>query len=941
MSPSRRRRHHRPLTPTSCALICTVLSSTTSTTSSRCASAAAPLTFVVPRHLRFIKSCSTSSRRMQSSSSSSSSQRPVLYDTIENTERDESNNFNNTHVLLAGNYFNLYGDVTTKTSKSYTAFINAIDALSTKRNVVRDLRKNASDLITVKEYMFNTKRVLPRWDVNDYLLPLSYVGANINNDDLATTNNGKKVVEEEEGINNYNIDTSSTTTTTTTISLNLKQSIRLRSEQFLSTTNLTSSQYRLASVLIAHLADDCARTSNVDPIYIAWEKILECGMTPLSRTLSTFLYVLGLPPSANEDEVEEEEEEVAAVVGRRRRDAIATEVAMYHDAIYSPTEKTIAILVKSLVARGDAKGAEALLDGIPSPSSSSSAESSSSSNSQQLLLRHRTTSPILKLYCDQGDIESALRLYRRMRQTSRVKMDTTTYVDFIAAVAKNGYFRSDSKGVVLPAVEEQETMTSIMRGPELLNLLISEMAEDVLDIYEEMAGVLREGFMAGFQKCCDVVSDNNGINAGTMLSLDSGECATNMMMTPLTTRCHDNQSLIANRVSIDKNTALCSATGVKLRFMILDNTQRVHVHDTLLDMAREKSMEYTSRLAAKGRSTTDNVKAAETASQILREFSEWLDTRDGPPYTAIVDGANVAYFGWGRVNVYQLVHMVNELERRGEYPLVIFPQKYTNQRFHLRRGMMQVLRDEEMEALEGLKAKGQMYVVPPMCLDDLYWMLASVSKQTFSTGGRNIDVLPDESNNNSSPNHGRYPGLRPMVISNDKMRDHRLELPLEERAFRRWCTSHIVNYNFTEYVEDSTEERTITFSAAGLFSDEIQGNLCPEVIQGASEEESDGDIIMAWHFPVSEWDDSERFCLRLPLTTTTATTTNSISTTTRLYTPPLHSESFLQHLENVKSSWKPDSSDDDVGGVPCFGEPTIDPSRMVQNSIVDGDSNWI
>ena len=68
---------------------------------------------------------------------------------------------------------------------------------------------------------------------------------------------------------------------------------------------------------------------------------------------------------------------------------------------------------------------------------------------------------------------------------------------------------------------------------------------------------------------------------------------------------------------------------------------------------------------------------------------------------------------------------------------------------------------------------------------------------------------------------------------------------------------------------------------------------------------------------------------------------STISTTQHSTMPPLHSESFLQHLENVKSSWKPDSSDDDVGGVPCFGEPTIDPSRMVQNFIVDGDSNWI
>ena len=122
-------------------------------------------------------------------------------------------------------------------------------------------------------------------------------------------------------------------------------------------------------------------------------------------------------------------------------------------------------------------------------------------------------------------------------------------------------------------------------------------------------------------------------------------------------------------------------------------------------------------------------------------------------------------------------------------------------------------------------------------------MLASVSNQTVSTDGQNIDVPKNNT-------EGRFPGLRPMVISNDKMRDHNMDL-LEERAFRRWCCSLIINYHFTEFIENSTEERGIAFHAADVFSDEIQGNVCPN---GG----------MAWHFPVSEWDSNERFCLKLP-----------------------------------------------------------------------------
>ena len=123
-------------------------------------------------------------------------------------------------------------------------------------------------------------------------------------------------------------------------------------------------------------------------------------------------------------------------------------------------------------------------------------------------------------------------------------------------------------------------------------------------------------------------------------------------------------------------------------------------------------------------------------------------------------------------------------------------------------------------------------------------MLASVSNQTASTAGQNIAVPKDDAK-------GRFPGLRPLVVTNDKMRDHKMEL-LDERSFRRWCCSHIVNYNFTEFIENQWEEREITFHEADVFSDEIQGNACP------------GTGAMAWHVPVSEWEGNERFCLRLP-----------------------------------------------------------------------------
>jgi hypothetical protein len=86
---------------------------------------------------------------------------------------------------------------------------------------------------------------------------------------------------------------------------------------------------------------------------------------------------------------------------------------------------------------------------------------------------------------------------------------------------------------------------------------------------------------------------------------------------------------------------------------------------------------------------------------------------------------------------------------------------------------------------------------------------------------------------------GRFPGMRPMIITNDQMRDHRLEL-LEPREFRRWCSCHIVNYHIGSYQDDEwTEERKIHFEPADYFSREIQGNMHPS---------GKGNV---WHFPIA------------------------------------------------------------------------------------------
>lgn len=134
-------------------------------------------------------------------------------------------------------------------------------------------------------------------------------------------------------------------------------------------------------------------------------------------------------------------------------------------------------------------------------------------------------------------------------------------------------------------------------------------------------------------------------------------------------------------------------------------------------------------------------------------------------------------------------------------------------------------------------------------------MVASVSDQTASRKGSDLSVP-------SSDPTGRFPGTRPMLITNDQMRDHRLEL-LEPRLFRRWYGCHIVNYSFTAFVMDeSVDGNEIRFAAADFFSREIQGNEFPTKPDANAEERKWGGI--AWHFPVNDWDLDERFVIRIP-----------------------------------------------------------------------------
>jgi hypothetical protein len=220
-----------------------------------------------------------------------------------------------------------------------------------------------------------------------------------------------------------------------------------------------------------------------------------------------------------------------------------------------------------------------------------------------------------------------------------------------------------------------------------------------------------------------------------------------------------------------------------------------------------------------------------------------------------VDGPNVGYhlqnFEDGRFCYHQIKYVVDSLESRGEHPLVVLPRKYCMDSFYVTIGSgggsegvrKQFLSRDEIAIRDKLIKSGKVYVVPPGLLDDYFWILASVSKQTASRKGRDLYVPPGDPS-------GRQPGTRPLVITNDQMNDHKLKL-MEPMLFRRLYANCIVNYNFATFLGGQCTESEMGLSNTDFFSREIQGN-------------PSGKKSLVWHFPLSDMGDDDWFSVRIP-----------------------------------------------------------------------------
>jgi hypothetical protein len=150
-------------------------------------------------------------------------------------------------------------------------------------------------------------------------------------------------------------------------------------ESFVAKTQFSREQMELADRALSVLASNCAKMIKSAPLSIAWEKIKEAGMIPSNDTLNVILYVTGTMSSSFLSSTIGGSKKLSAVMsilddGKREKGGnsddkdpidFPTELALFHDLLYTPTEKSVSLRVKRLVSIGDANGAEDLLDSFP------------------------------------------------------------------------------------------------------------------------------------------------------------------------------------------------------------------------------------------------------------------------------------------------------------------------------------------------------------------------------------------------------------------------------------------------------------------------------------------------------------------------------------------------------------------------------------------------
>ena len=282
------------------------------------------------------------------------------------------------------------------------------------------------------------------------------------------------------------------------------------------------------------------------------------------------------------------------------------------------------------------------------------------------------------------------------------------------------YFMCHCSNDASPVDSANELGYNNSHGPQLFDEIAKDMAENVLEISSASARKLSNALAAGFKDALD--PDSEGENSDNIVSIVKE--AHPLAPIPVSKNRAMANELVACRVLLNRLTGTCEVTGAQQQLILLESSQRKQFLVDLIELSKTQYTNYTKNIGSRDKHAAND--SEDKAAEQLQKFSDWLNTREGAPFTAIVDGANVGYymqnFAKGGFNYHQIKFMVDTLESRGETPLVVLPNKYNNTNYiYNSKQQVQRLDEKDVDIMTDLRSRGMLYTVPPRCLDDLYW----------------------------------------------------------------------------------------------------------------------------------------------------------------------------------------------------------------------------
>ncbi len=193
----------------------------------------------------------------------------------------------------------------------------------------------------------------------------------------------------------------------------------------------------------------------------------------------------------------------------------------------------------------------------------------------------------------------------RMRDEPNVRLEPENYVLLISTFAEHGYFNSDSK----PMEGAKDEGFTHDCGPKFFNELITHMSEDVLEISSASARRLYNALAIGMRhkKFTNQIKSIHSL-AGVAEENDEAE----------------PNDLVASRVTVEKSTGKCPRSGVTLRLITLEKTQRQQLHQGLLELSKDRFEEFNKDMGgARMRKNPENNN--DWAAEKLNQFSKWLE----------------------------------------------------------------------------------------------------------------------------------------------------------------------------------------------------------------------------------------------------------------------------------------------------------------------------